>query len=176
MILLKFKHLSSALLFSILLLQGCGWHLRGIQTLPPELQSLHLQTASDNSAFARSLKRSLKTMNVSLADTTADAPYTLSVSNINQSRRTLSTTGNAKVAEYELTSTVSYTIHNREGQQLIEPTQLNVARTYLYNADNAVSSFEEESLLRKEMQRELVQQLIRRYSAIKPTLTTVEDE
>lgn len=175
--LLKLKFLSTALLTGALLLQGCGWHLRGAQALPPELQSLYLQTASDNSKFARSLKRSLKTMDVSLADTASGAPYTLSVSDISRSKRTLSTTGNAKVAEYALTSTITYKIHSREGQQLIEPTQLSVEKAYLYNRNNAVSAFEEENLLRQEMQRDLVQQLIRRYRAIQPAIiTAAEDE
>ena len=175
--LLKFKWLSTTLLASAILLQGCGWHLRGSQALPPELQSLHLQTASDSSKFSRSLKRSLKAMDISLADSTSGAPYTLSVSEITQKKRTLSTTRSAKVAEYELTSTITYAIHTREGEQLTAPSQLGIEKTYLYNSNNAVSSFEEESLLRQEMQRELVQQLIRRYRAISPTPSTaVEDE
>tara|TARA_B110000495_G_scaffold182056_1_gene177282 strand:- start:92 stop:625 length:534 start_codon:yes stop_codon:yes gene_type:complete len=177
MYLLKYKWLPITLLASVIVLQGCGWHLRGAQALPTELQSLHLQTASDSSKFARSLKRSLKAMHVALTDSTSGAPYTLSVSAITSTKRTLSTTGAAKVAEYELTSTISYAIQTREGQQLIAPTQLSTEKTYLYNSNNAVSSFEEESLLRQEMQRELVQQLIRRYRAIKPMASTIaEDE
>ncbi|MEH6358533.1 MAG: LPS assembly lipoprotein LptE [Pseudomonadales bacterium] len=175
--LLKSKWLSTTLLASVILLQGCGWHLRGAQALPPELKTLHLKTASDNSKFSRSLKRSLKAMDVSFADSTSGAPYTLSVSGITPTTRTLSTTGSAKVAEYELTSTITYAVHSREGEQLIAPTQISTEKTYLYNSNNAVSSFEEESLLREEMQRELVQQLIRRYRAISPTPSTVvEDE
>lgn len=174
--LLKFKWLSTTFLASAILLQGCGWHLRGAQPLPPELLSLHLQTASDTSKFARSLKRSFKAMDVSLADSSSGAPYTLSVSGITPTTRTLSTTGTAKVAEYELTSSITYVIHSREGQQLIAPTQLSTEKTYLYNSNNAVSSFEEEALLRKEMQRELVQQLIRRYRAISPAVSTVVEE
>lgn len=175
---LKSKWLSTTLLASAILLQGCGWHLRGTQVLPSELHILHLQTESDSSKFARSLKRALKAMNVSLTDSSSSAPYTLTVSAIAPTTRTLSTTGAAKVAEYELTSTIIYTIHNREGDQLIGPTKLSTEKIYLYNSSNAVSSFEEESQLRQEMQHELVQQLIRRYRAISshsPT-TVVEGE
>jgi len=170
--LLKFKFLSTALLAGALLLQGCGWHLRGAQSLPPELQSLHLQTVSENSKFSRSLKRSLTAMDVTLADAPSGAPYTLSVSDIRKSRRTVSTTGSAKVAEYALTSTLTYSVNNQEGEQLIEPTRLSTEKIYLFNRSNAVSAFEEEHLLREEMQRDLVQQLIRRYRAIKPVMTT----
>ena len=170
--LLKFKLLTATILAGALLLQGCGWHLRGSQALPPELQSLHLQTASDNSKFARSLKRSLKAMDVSLADAATGAPYTLSVSDISKSRRTISTTGSAKVAEYALTSTLTYSVNNQEGEQLVPPTQLSTKKTYLYDRNNALGAFEEENLLREEMQRDLVQQLIRRYRAIRPSVTT----
>lgn len=173
---LNLKSLTVGILAGALFLQGCGWHLRGAQALPPELQSLHLQTASDTSKFARALKRSLTAMDVTLTDATTGAPHTLKVSNISKSRRTISTTGSAKVAEYALTSTLTYSINNQEGEQLVPPTQLSTKKTYLYDSNNALSAFEEENLLREEMQRDLVQQLIRRYRAIRPVITTVETE
>jgi outer membrane lipopolysaccharide assembly protein LptE/RlpB len=59
---------------------------------------------------------------------------------------------------------------------LIAPTLLSTERTYFYNSNNATSAFEEENLLREEMQRDLVQQLIRRYRAIKPSTQATETE
>jgi len=165
---LKTKLLAVTALFTILL-NGCGWHLRGSEPLPKQLQSLQLQTASENSVFARSLRRSLESMNVALSESASNATYRLNVSGISQTRRTLSTTGTARVAEYSLTSALTYSVYNQEGEQLITPTRLSAEKIYLYNPANAVSSYEEESLLREEMQRELVQQLIRRYRAIKPS-------
>lgn len=172
--LLKYKLLTTMLLTGALFLQGCGWHLRGAEPLPPELQTLHLQTANDNGSFARSLKRSLKASDVTLTDSANEAPYSLKVSDISNSSRTLSVTSSARVAEYEITSSVSYSLINREGKQLVAPTLLSTERTYLYNSNNATSAFEEENLLREEMQRDLVQQLIRRYRAINPSVQATE--
>lgn len=172
--LFKLKSLMVGLLAGALFLQGCGWHLRGIQSLPPELQTLYLQTASDNSDFARSLKRSLKAMDVELTDSRTGAPYSLTVSAVNQKTRTISTTSAAKVAEYALTSSVTFSVKDQQGDELIAPTLLSVEKSYLYNSTNAVSSYEEEALLRREMQRDLIQQLIRRYRAIKPTVDSDE--
>lgn len=171
----KFKLLAMAALAGVMLLQGCGWHLRGSQPLPEQLQLLHLQTASENSNFARSLRRSLKSMDVTLTDSASNAPYRLNVSGISHKRRTLSTTGTARVAEYALTSSLTYSVYNQEGEQLVSPTRLSTEKIYLYNPANAVGSYEEENLLREEMQRELVQQLIRRYRAIKPVTTTTAE-
>jgi len=174
--LLKFKLLTTTLLAGALFLQGCGWHLRGVQSLPPELQTLHVQTASDNSTFARSLKRSLKASDVTLKDSASGAPYSLTVSAVSSTSRTLSVTSSARVAEYEITSSVTYSVNSLENEQLVAPTLLSTERTYLYNSSNATSAFEEENLLRKEMERDLVQQLIRRYRAIKPSIEVTEAE
>lgn len=172
--LLKLKSLMIGLLAGALFLQGCGWHLRGAQPLPPELQTLFLQVASENSSFARSLKRSLKSMDVQLADQNTGAPYSLVVSDVNRTTRTISTTSAAKVAEYALTSSINFSVKNQQGETLIPQTLLSVEKSYLYNSNNAVSSYEEEALLRREMERDLVQQLIRRYRAIKPTTETTD--
>ena len=171
----KFKFLLVSLLAGALFLQGCGWHLRGAQPLPAELQTLHLKIASENSTFARALKRSFKTMDVTLADATSDAPYTLSVSGIRNDRRVLSTTGTAKVAEYVLASSITYSVSDANGEKLVEPTLISTEKTYLYNRNNAVSSYEEENLLREEMQRDLIQQLIRRYRALSPATAPVSE-
>lgn len=168
----KFKFLLTSLLVGTLFIQGCGWHLRGSQPLPAELKTLNLQTASQNSKFSRALKRAFKTMDVNLTDSISDAPYTLSVSNIHDDRRVLSTTGTAKVAEYVLTSAITYSVKDSSGEKLAGPSVITTEKTYLYNRDNAVSSFEEEKLIREEMQRDLIQQLIRRYRALKPATGT----
>lgn len=164
----KFKLLLASLLAGALFLQGCGWHLRGAQPLPAELQTLHLQTASESSKFSRELKRAFRTMDVNLTDSISDAPHALSVSNIHNDRRVLSTTSTAKVAEYLLTSAITYSVSDANGEKLVEPTTISTEESYLYNSDNAISSYEEESLLREEMRKELIQQLIRRYRALNP--------
>lgn len=174
MSLFKLKSLMVGLLAGALFLQGCGWQLRGNQAFPPALQSLYLQTARENSDFTRALKRSLKAMDVNLVSSLTDAPYNLSVSDIHKTTRTLSTTSAAKVNEYALKSSIIFSVKDQQDNPLIAPTQLSVEKSYLYNSSNAVSSYEEEALLRREMQRDLIQQLIRRYRAIKPTVESVE--
>lgn len=163
----KFKFLLTSILVGVLFLQGCGWHLRGAEPLPAELQTLHVKTASENSNLSRTLSNSLRSMGVKLTDTASAAPYTLSVSNVHKERRVLSTTGTAKVAEYVLTSSLSYSVTDNSGEKLIKPTRISTEKTYLFNRNNAVSAFEEESLLREEMQRDLIQQLTRHYRSLK---------
>lgn len=174
MALFNLKSLTVGLLAGAIFLQGCGWQLRGNQPLAQELQTLYLQTANDKSDFARSLKRSLKSMDVELVEGTTSAPYSLVVSNINRDTRTISTTSGGKVAEYALTSSLTFSVKDQQGEELIPPTLLSVEKTYLYNSANAISSYEEEALLRREMERDLIQQLIRRYRGIKPTVETAE--
>jgi LPS-assembly lipoprotein len=164
----KAKFVTSIALVAILILPGCGWHLRGSEPLPVQLQSVYLQVKSDNNSFARDLRGALKAIDVTLANAASEVNYQLIVSTPNNKKRILSTTDTARVAEYTLISELTFSVRDPAGKTLISPTRLSTDKIHLFNRENAASAFEEESLLRKEMHRELIQQLIRRYRAITP--------
>jgi len=164
-----------SLLLATLLLSACGWHLRGYQPLPEELKTLYLEVPNENSKLTRSLRRSLKSMGVTLVDSAAQAKVTLVIDDIQHKRRTVSTSGRGKAAEYELTSILTYSIHDANGERLLGPDTISVEKVYLFDPDRVVGAFEEEQLLREEMQRDLITQLIRRYRAAKPSQANDSD-
>lgn len=174
---LKQKLCALSVAICMMLIGACGWHLRGLEPLPEEFKSLYLSIPNEGSELSRSLKRSLKSLGVDLVESAKDAPYTLAITNISNNRRTVSTNGRGKAAEYELTTVISYEIKNSAAETLLGPDKVSAEKIYLFDPDNVVSAFEEEQILRKEMQRDLIQQIIRRYQAIKspePAATTEE--
>lgn len=166
---LQQQWLTLSLLFVTLLFSGCGWHLRGYEPLPEEMKSLYLSIPNETSELSRSLKRSLKSMGVDLVDSAAQAKMTLAVTDIKHNRRTISTSGRGKAAEYELTSLLTYEIKDSAGERLFGPDTVSAEKVYLFDPNRVVSAFEEEQLLREEMQRDLISQLLRRYRAAKVT-------
>ena len=165
-----FKRASITLLVLLpaLLLSACGWHLRGAEVLDEQLKSLYVDVPGEHVQLNRSLKRSLKAMGVELTSTAKDAPLTLSITKVSDKRRTISTSGRGKAAEYELTSIIGYRISNSDGETLQGPTQVTAEKVYLFDPNNVVSAYEEEQILRQEMQRDLIRKIIRRYQALRP--------
>lgn len=153
----------------LLVLSSCGWHLRGVEPLPEEFKTLYLSVPNETSELSRSLKQSLRAMGVNLTDKATDAAMTLAITDVKNNRRTVSTSGRGKAAEYELTSLLTYEIRNNEGATLYGPDTVSAEKIYLFDPNSVVSAFEEEQILRKEMQRDLIQQLMRRYQAAKVT-------
>lgn len=165
-----FTHASLATL--IIFLSACGWHLRGNEPLPDNLRILHLQTADPNSELSRSLKRALTTLGTTFKPMAQKPPLSLSISKLSEQRRSVSTGSRGKDAEYALISSISYQVKNSAGKITAGPTTLSVEKVYLFDSNNVLGSYEEERLLRHEMLRELVQQLLRHYRALKTTEAT----
>ena len=151
--------------FCLLLITACGWHLRGTQPLPVDLQTLYLQTSDPYSDLSKSLRRGLKAAGVTLVPAADDAPYTLSILGQDTNRRTISTTERGKVAEYELTVQLRYSI-KAGAKTVLGPDAIDTTRVYVFDENNVASTYEEEQLLISEIQRDLVQQLIRRYQSL----------
>lgn len=152
-----------ALVTTLLLLAGCGFHLRGNIDLPADLQRMHVSGVSKYSALGIELRRSLQANGVELVDKANAADVILSVSNTNYKRRLLSVSGTSgKTAEYELQYILNISLKNRKGKQLLAPQTLRQLRDYTYDRDNVLGKGNEESRFKAEMERDLVRQILGR--------------
>ena len=84
------------------------------------------------------------------------------------SKRTASFTAGTRSAEYTLTSAVTYELRSGSLPALLKD-RVEVQRTYAHNQDNVTGSGQEEALLREEMRRDLVMQLMMRLQAVTST-------
>lgn len=161
-----------ALMVGLLGLSACGWHLRGAQPIPEELKTLHLSVPGEYAQLKRTLKRSLRTFGVNVQEQAGDAPLSLEVIELDNHRRTVSTSSRGKDAEYELTTYLTYQLKDKQGTVLLGPETISTERIYLFDPNRVASSSEEERLLRAEMQEALIQILIRRYQATRTQVQT----
>lgn len=150
-------------LAATLLLSGCGFTLRGVTPLPPELYTLILDSARPDSDFEREVRRALQTNGVRLVESGSD--YRLVLGNEGISERTLSVNVNARSGEYELALRVEYDLR-RAGTVISGPNLLSTTRVYLTDPENAVAKEEEAALIQDEMRRELAQQLLRQLQSV----------
>lgn len=77
-----------------------------------------------------------------------------------------------QVREYQLRLAVIFKLRTPAGQELIAPTEIEQRRDITFNESAVLAKEAEEVLLYRDMQTDIVQQLLRRLAAIKNLGTT----
>ncbi|NVK42719.1 MAG: hypothetical protein HWE39_15870 [Oceanospirillaceae bacterium] len=140
---------------------GCGFQLRGEADVPESMRELELVMPAGRSALRTELTRTLRANGIDLA---AAAPQKLEILREKQGRRTASLDERIKVDEYELRTEVHFQVTRGE-ELLVPPSVARTERVYSYNSDAITAENEQEALLRREMQRDIAHQILRRYIA-----------
>ena len=149
-----------------LLLSGCGFKLRGPQRL--EFATLHINV-SELTALGASLRRLIATTgSTTVTEDAAQADARLQVLGNERGREILSLTGAGKVREYQVTQTLRFQLLDKAGKALIAPTSISAAREFTFDDSQVLGKEQEETLLYKDMQNDLLQQLMRRLAAAPP--------
>ncbi len=147
------------------LMTACGFHLRGTGTTQMALNELNFTARDALSPLGKMVKESLVNNKVQVS---SSAPFTLYVGPEETTQRTASFTAGTRSAEYTLTTAASYELRSGNLPTLLQD-RIEVQRTYAHNQNNVTGSGQEESLLREEMRRDLVMQLMMRLQAVTPT-------
>jgi len=146
------------------LMTACGFQLRGTGTTQMALNELNFATRDALSPLGKQVKDSLVNNKVQVSD---NAPFTLYVGAEEHSQRTASYTAGTRSAEYTITSATTYELRSGNLPALIQD-RVEVQRTYAHNQNNVTGSGQEAALLREEMRRDLVMQLMMRLQAVTP--------
>ena len=167
----------SRLRFSVLTLllavmAGCGFQLRGSYTLPYE--SLYI-AGSEYSLVIAGLKRAIRAAgSTRLADTAQDAQATFLPTAEAKEPIILSLSGSGRVREKRLRYRYGYRIVDVKGRDLVLPGMIELTRDLSYADSDVLAKTQEEDLLWRDMENDLIQQLMRRLAAAKPQPPTVE--
>ena len=150
-------------------LPGCGFQLRGSNgsyTMP--FKSVYI-SLPDTSALGTELKRNLRAIDqVAIADKPENAEAQLLVLSENRGKSILSLNSLGRVREYLLTYTLSFTVRDAKGVELLPPTQISLRRNMAFDETQVLAKESEEALLYRDMSADLVQQIMRRLAALKP--------
>jgi LPS-assembly lipoprotein len=153
------------LLGLLVLLAGCGFHLRGTVALPPALSQLTLADTSPASEIAAELRRGLARQGVVLG---AEAPMLLQLHEEQYSRRVLSVDAAGRARDYALGYVVRFSLRSRDGQPWLAGETVSVSRDLTFNAEAVLGSSGEEAQLKAEMRREAVNAILRRLQRAQP--------
>ncbi|WP_153116076.1 LPS-assembly lipoprotein LptE [Rhodocyclus tenuis] len=155
------------------LVAGCGFQLRGAYTLPYE--SIYL-ALPDYSEVGAGLKRNIHASGgTRLTERPEDAEAIFQPTGEARERLILSLSGTGRVRELRLRYRFGYRVVDAKGRNLIPPGEVEMTRDMTYDDSNILSKQQEEVLLWRDMQSDMVQQLLRRLAAVKPVAATETD-
>lgn len=158
-------------IFAVLLaaaLSGCGFHLRGTGSgnLPYKTMYIALpETADVNVWLQRHVRATGSTLIVDEADQ-AEAIFQQLGDNRHKSILSVNTQG--RVREYRLQLTYNFRIVNQKGQVLVPPNEITLTRDITFDDSSILAKNLEEGLLWRDMNTDLVNQIMRRLSIVKP--------
>jgi LPS-assembly lipoprotein len=153
----------------VLLIQGCGFQLRGSQTLSIERLYLSLPVNSPIGAEIGRVVRS--STNATVVPDRKDAQAIVELLGEQREREVLSINAQGRAREYQLRLRTTFRVVDQEGIELIAPTSLIARRDISFNESELLAKESEEALLYRDMQSDLVRQIVNRLQGIKPSAT-----
>lgn len=148
-----------------MLLAGCGFRLRGTAELP--FQSLYVPGA--NAGIGLDLKRNIEAgTGAKVVDTPAAAEAVLVFTQEAREKEILSLTSTGRVREFQLRYRVGFRVHDGKGVDYVPTSVIQLTRDVTYNDEQILAKEQEELLLYRDMQTDMVQQILRRLAAAKP--------
>jgi len=147
-----------------LLLSGCGFHLRGTADLP--FETIYVPNAT--SGVALDLKRNLQVgTRARVVDDPRRAQAILQFTDETREKEILSLTGGGRVREFQLRYRVGFRVHDGKGGEFVPQSTILLTRDVTFSDTAVLAKEAEEQLLYRDMQSDMVQQIMRRLAAAK---------
>jgi LPS-assembly lipoprotein len=124
---------------------------------------------SDASPLGTEFKRYIRGgTSTKLVDDATKAEAKLSVLSESRDKEILSLDATGQVREYTLYYIFVFKVDDGKGRDFIGPTRITLKRDISVDNNTILAKQAEEDLLYRDMQSDLVQQLLRRLAAVKP--------
>ena len=147
-----------------LALAACGFQLRKAPDFAFQTISIG---AADASTLGNELKRSIASGGQVRVVPLAQAQVVLDVLTDQREKTVVGVNASGQVREFQLRIRFKFKLRTPGGKELITETELLQQRDISFNESAVLSKEAEENLLYRDMQADIVQQLMRRLAAIK---------
>ena len=153
------------------LLGACGFHLREEARLPDGMQRVHIEGAEPVSPLGRDLRRALARSGAEIVDAAGAGVAALRIGANRLGTDVLSVGGNARANEYTLRYHVEFDVVDAAGTAILPRQVIELTREFTFDANQALGVAAEQDLLTQELQREMVQAILRRLESRVPATT-----
>jgi LPS-assembly lipoprotein len=151
-------------LLGAVLVAGCGFHLRGKVDLAPSLLEPYIRgpdpDINDLLADALEFSDARPVADESIASSVIDMYFARFARDV----RTLDSRGLA--TGYVLRYRVEFRVVDADGEVLLPDAVIDMRRNFNYDANEVLQKEDEEEFIREDMQREIVQRMLRMLASI----------
>jgi LPS-assembly lipoprotein len=145
------------------LLTACGFQLRGQAKLPFETLYVAIPAVSP---LGTELKRNIIAgTHTKLVNTPGEAQAILELISEERGKTILSFDTSGQVLEYQLHYRLKFRVHDARGRDYLPLSEIRLTRDVSYSSSQVLAKESEEQLLYRDMQSDVVQQILRRLAA-----------
>jgi LPS-assembly lipoprotein len=145
-----------------LMIAGCGFKLRGRADVP--FETLYIPGATGG--IALELRRNIQAGTATrVVDDPKAADAMLQFSEETREKHILSLTAAGRVREFQLRYRVGFRVQDSQGNQYVPQSSIQLTRDVTFNDAQILAKESEEQLLFRDMQTDMVQQILRRLAA-----------
>ena len=147
-------------------LMGCGFKLRGAQSYP--FQTIAVQP-NPGGPLVIELRRSFggAVKVLPLNEPLKNADVVIDILQEAREKTVVGVNSSGQVREFQLRIRVRFRVRTPDGEELVPDTEILQRRDLSFNESASLAKEAEEVLLYRDMQNDLVQQLLRRLAAVK---------
>jgi LPS-assembly lipoprotein len=145
-----------------LLLSACGFQLRGSYSLPWE--TIYIDLPESDDLYPQLLRNIEMTTQTKVVNDPKQAKATLAILRNSTNKNILALSAKGRVREFQLTQIFVYAVKDRDGKELLPANQIILQRDLTFDDVQVYAKESEEAVIQREMQRDIVQQLLRRLS------------
>lgn len=162
------KRRAALALTTALMLSACGFQLRGANgkgVLP--FKTIYLGIP-ESSPLGTELRRNIRASgDTIIVSTPKEADAIIEVMQETREKATLTLNTQGRVRDYSLYYRLRFRVSDSKGKELLAPTEILLKRDLSFNESQIIAKEKEEEMLYRDMQTDLVQQILRRLSALK---------
>ena len=157
------------------IIAGCGFKLRGSSAnLPYKSMYIALPETADVRIWLQRYIRSSGATEI--VDNAKDAEAVFQQLQDSRVKTILTVNTQGRVTEYRLLLNYSFRVVDAKGRELVSANEISLSRDITYSDSNVLAKDLEEGLLWRDMNNDLVNQIMRRLSIVKPKNPDLEED
>ena len=145
----------------LLLLAGCGFHLREHDAFKLPVETLAIRSAHGYTPFIRELRRGIESNGGKILDDGKDAQLVLDIVSERESKDIITLSGSGRVLEYRLHFRVSLRAYDSAQNDWIPADEISLQRDFPYDDTQILAKEQEEAWLYQDMRSDVASELWR---------------
>ena len=146
-------------------LGACGFHLRGEAKLPAGMQRVRLTVADPYSPLKRDLEAALTRSGATIVGAPGDGVAEIGIPAVSIAPVVRSVGANAFVNEFSMVYHVELEVSGPDGKLLLPRQAIEHKRDFTFDQTQAIGTSAEQDEIKKEMERDMVQAVLRKIEA-----------